>query len=140
MDTFSYNRFTEYLSYSCIDIPKEGLVKKSDPFFTIRPQDAPQQGQLSTVFRSEVIKDTSTPKWAAFNVPTNILMASNGLDSKLLIEVFDWDPDATHSLIGTAVISARELLLPSAFFPLLRRDKDKAQGEIVLESSHPQLF
>lgn len=104
-------------------------MKKSDPFVVVTGAGA------VVLHRSEVVKDTTSPSWKPFNIASPYLAPSTNVDTPLTVEVYDWDPDATHTLIGAATVSLRELLLPSACFPLMNAGKQKPQGEIVLEST-----
>jgi hypothetical protein len=130
LKTFSFIHLVSAFAHAVphSDIAKESLTKKSDPFFIVT------RGS-EILYRSEVIKDTSSPSWKPFTLATQVL-APAGVSSTFNIIVYDWDPDATYDLIGdTNIVSVRELFFPSPFFPLYAPGKS-GRGELVLESTH----
>jgi len=61
------------------------------------------------VHKTEVIKNNLNPTWRPFTVDTRTLCHGN-LDQPFMIEVFDWDRNGGHDLIGTARTTLRELM------------------------------
>ncbi|KJE91210.1 hypothetical protein CAOG_08597 [Capsaspora owczarzaki ATCC 30864] len=104
-------------------LDKKDLFGKSDPYFRIMRMGA--DGQFTPVVTSPVIKNTLDPTWAP--VQASARQICNGdLDRPLRIEVFDWDRDGGHDLIGvTEQLSLRQLIDPNyrREFPLVNEKK-----------------
>ncbi|KAJ3004088.1 Copine-5 [Thoreauomyces humboldtii] len=89
------------------NLDKKDLFGKSDPYFQIsRTQE---DGTTVVVYRSKHIMKTLDPTWDPVVLP--IAQLCNGdLDRQLAFEVFDWDRNGSHDLIGAFRASPNELL------------------------------
>lgn len=93
------------------------LFGKSDPYFVIYKYNS--DGSRAKAHTSDTIKNTLDPQWAVrsggratihvvltmgarqtVKVDTNSLTYGD-FDRKLEVEVFDWDANSAHDLIGT---------------------------------------
>ncbi|XP_046563464.1 copine-3-like isoform X1 [Haliotis rubra] len=80
---------------------------KSDPYLEILKK-APD-GTWQVVHRTEVVKNTLNPNWRQFSVSVHSLCGGDR-DSELKIDVYDWDSDGSHDLIGGFTTSLNDLL------------------------------
>ncbi|XP_067651173.1 copine-3-like isoform X4 [Haliotis asinina] len=80
---------------------------KSDPYLEILKK-APD-GSWQVVHRTEVVKNTLNPNWRQFSVSVHSLCGGDR-DSELKIDVYDWDSDGSHDLIGGFTTSLNDLL------------------------------
>jgi len=110
---------------------------KSDPFFIIRakpfkwysepysPTPAAGEGSVVVVFKSEMIKDDLNPRFKPFRLD---VPAVSTLSTQLFVEVFDWDADGTHDLIGQRMTTLQELIAPNAQMPIIDPKKEGHLG------------
>ncbi len=81
------------------------LNSKPDPFFNIRCQP-PGFNREITLYRSKVIKQNANPtEWEEFDIS---LEDVRGLDTPFTVNVYDWNKDGDHSLIGSLSTTFRE--------------------------------
>lgn len=86
---------------------KKDLFGKSDPFYTIsRPNS---DGTYTLVHKSEIIKKELNPDWARGLLPLGPL-CNGDMNQPLLFEVYDWDSNGSHDLIGQFSVSVAELM------------------------------
>merc|ERR1712223_537728 len=79
---------------------------KSDPYYNLSKKMG--NGQWSLVYRSEVIKNNSNPKWASMDKP--ITEICNGdYDREMKIEVLDYDSSGENDLIGEFTTNLQSL-------------------------------
>ncbi|KAG9393611.1 C2 domain [Carpediemonas membranifera] len=78
------------------------------------PAMAVALANAGVVLRTEVKMNQSTPTFEVTLIPELV----GGIDSLLTLELWDWDSDADHSLVGKTEVSIRELLCPNV--PRLR--------------------
>ncbi len=77
---------------------KDGFFGCSDPFYIISKGNS--DGTWNRVWQSEVVMNNLNPSWKKATMPLSILC--NGDHNRpLRIEVFDYDKDGTHDLIGS---------------------------------------
>ena len=86
------------LQLSAKKLDKKDFLGKSDPFFVLSKSTA--SGQFVVVAKSEVIKNDLNPTWRPLRVPVREL-CNNEYERKLKFDVFDWDSDGSHDLIGS---------------------------------------
>jgi len=106
------------------------LFSKSDPFLILyrssnpskhtnkvakaknkKKQDKLQKkghASWSIVTKTEHVDNNQSPTWRPFNVDLQAL-CDNNADHPLLLEVFDWDINGNHDLIGRAQTSLRSI-------------------------------
>ena len=94
------------LQFRGIKLDKKDFFGKSDPFFTI--SKANEAGGYTIVHKSEFIKITLNPNWQRFKVKVQTL-CNGDIDRELKIEVFDWNANGDHKLIGMCNTTVREL-------------------------------
>lgn len=76
-----------------------------DPFFVVTAKP-PGFTKTITLHRSPVIKQTLSPEWPAFELPTSVF---GTLDTLFKVSCYDWDADGGHDLIGEFSTTLREL-------------------------------
>ncbi|KAH3759895.1 hypothetical protein Pelo_8290 [Pelomyxa schiedti] len=74
----------------------------SDPFFIVYTEE---NGKKLPVYRSEVMAKTLNPSWNSFVLP-----ATCGLNTTFFVDVYDWDTDGGHDLIGTSHFTIHDLV------------------------------
>ena len=112
----------------------EGWMGKSDPFCVWRRElpadDEGQSGGWVTVHRTEWIKNSLDPMWEAFDVPISALCGGDRDTTRgLELQVFDFEKNDKHRLLGSVRTSVAELLS-------LKSDTDASGGsaaELALE-------
>ena len=83
---------------------KTGLFSKPDPFLAI------YKDGNHLVHRTTFLKDNLNPRWPKFVVPMRALRSDAGLDTKLNLQVWNYNRNGTHKLIGEAQTMTREIL------------------------------
>jgi hypothetical protein len=76
---------------------KDGFFGKSDPFFSINRSR--EDGTWLPVMKSPVVMDNLNPHWAQVQIPVQEV-CNNDYSRPLQVEVWDWDADGGHDLIG----------------------------------------
>jgi hypothetical protein len=112
------------LQLSASSLEKKDFFGSSDPFFIIKK--AREDGSFVPVHKSDVLKKNLNPVWNAFTITAAVLCAGD-LDRALVIDVFDWDSNSAHDLIGSCQITARELVA-GATFKLVNPAKKSKKG------------
>ena len=79
---------------------------KSDPYYNLSKKMG--NGQWSLVYRSEVIKNNSNPKWVSMEKPITEL-CNGDYDREMKIEVLDYDSSGENDLIGEFTTNIRSL-------------------------------
>ncbi|NXO97021.1 CPNE5 protein, partial [Certhia brachydactyla] len=73
------------------------------------PRHEPPWPQCFTIcHKTEVVRNTLNPVWAAFAIPVRAL-CNGDHDRAIKVEVYDWDRDGSHDFIGEFTTSYREL-------------------------------
>jgi len=100
-----------------------GIGKKSDPFFTVNAYKIgkksgvqSKRNKIITLYRSEVIKQELNPKWNSFELDVTSI---GGMDTPIFIEVWDWDANGGHDLIGKLTITLRKIMVGWFHGPLI---------------------
>jgi len=95
---------------------------RSDPYLQITGQPYADKKPV-VIFKSETIKSNSNPDWKPFKLDVTV---TGGLDSPLLVEVFDDDYDSKPDFIGSCHTTLRELACfkTSPKFFLINKAKD----------------
>ena len=87
-------------------LDSKDMFGKSDPYYNLCKKMS--NGQWSLVYKSEVIKNNSNPKWLALNKPVTEI-CNGDYDRELKVEVFDYDSSGENDLIGEFVTNLRSL-------------------------------
>lgn len=94
-----------------------------------------EDGSFVNVLKTEVVKNTLNPSWKELHVSAGVLCGGD-LDRKLKVTCFDWDSNSAPDVIGECCVTARELAVPGAAFPLIN-PKKKAKKKSV---ENPPLY
>eukprot|EP00730_Choanoeca_flexa_P007182 TRINITY_DN12293_c1_g1_i4.p1 TRINITY_DN12293_c1_g1~~TRINITY_DN12293_c1_g1_i4.p1 ORF type:complete len:533 (+),score=126.03 TRINITY_DN12293_c1_g1_i4:208-1806(+) len=119
-------------------LDKKDLFGKSDPFYKIHRQGP---GGWSAVCTSEIIKKTLDPTFQLRTVPVSQL-CNGDYNRPLMVEVFDWDLDGGHDLIGRFETTLTALLEGSGkSYELINpkktgRSKYTNSGELTIEANY----
>lgn len=95
------------LQFSATKLEKKDLMSKSDPFLEfsrILPD-----GQLQSVFRTEVIKNDLNPKWRPFEVKASRLCGGDHR-APIRVDCLDYESRGSHELIGSFETTVAELM------------------------------
>merc|ERR1719245_2737519 len=90
-------------------LDKKDFFGKSDPFFEISRVNL-ESSDWSLVYRSEVINNDLSPRWAPVQLDT-VTLCNSDHDRSLRVDVYDHDSDGSHDLIGRFTTTLRRLLL-----------------------------
>ena len=91
------------------NLDKKDFFGKSDPFFEISRVNL-ESSDWSLVYRSEVINNDLSPRWAPVQLDT-VTLCNSDHDRSLRVDVYDHDSDGSHDLIGRFTTTLRRLLL-----------------------------
>jgi len=91
------------------NLDKKDFFGKSDPFFEISRVNL-ESSDWSLVYRSEVIDNDLSPRWAPVQLDT-VTLCNSDHDRSLRVDVYDHDSDGSHDLIGRFTTTLRRLLL-----------------------------
>ncbi|KAH3758188.1 hypothetical protein Pelo_9897 [Pelomyxa schiedti] len=98
------------LKFRASGLRRDMIARRPDPFFVISTR-------LATIYRSPVCKSTTSPDWPQFSLPSSLWDCS--ARELLMIDVYDWDADGSHSLIGTTTFDTWTLRrFPNLNFPI----------------------
>ena len=102
------------------DFKKSGMFSKPDPFLAI------YKDGNNLVHRTNFIKDDLNPRWPKFTLPMRALRAKDGQEAKLSLQVWNYNSDGSHKLMGEVQVNTGDLLAaPKSFALLEKSDKDK---------------
>ncbi|XP_053401185.1 copine-3-like isoform X2 [Mercenaria mercenaria] len=110
-------------------LENKDFLGKSDPYLQISKGNP--DGSWQVVHRTEVVKNNLNPQWRQFSLPVNTLCG--GDKSKLIMfEVFDWDSDGSHDLIGGFTVSLQDLQSSvGKEFPVINEHKKAKKKKYV---------
>jgi len=83
--------------------------KRPDSFVSFYAINHQGHGGWNQIHKTEIATNTCDPKWAPFFLSTREL-CNNQLDSAFKISVWDWHQSGTHSLIGQAQTTLKDIL------------------------------
>mmetsp|Transcript_12010 Transcript_12010/g.38183 ORF Transcript_12010/g.38183 Transcript_12010/m.38183 type:complete len:525 (-) Transcript_12010:314-1888(-) len=115
----------------------DGFLSKSDPFVIIKR--LAESGAWVPVVKSTVIKNNLNPKWPTLTTALGRVCGGD-LDRPIMFDVYDYDRDGTHDLIGsTAQTSLRALMAAAAVteLQLSRQKKNKVKQSGYLRIEQP---
>ncbi|XP_059361515.1 copine-8-like [Carassius carassius] len=87
-------------------LDKKDFFGKSDPFLVFNRTN--EDGTFTICHKTEVVKCNLNPVWQAFTIPVRAL-CNGDYDRTIKVEVYDWNQDGGHELIGEFSTSYREL-------------------------------
>ncbi|KAK7102331.1 copine-8-like [Littorina saxatilis] len=94
------------MHFKATNLDKKDWFGKSDPFLVFHR--ANEDGSYTVVHRTEVIKNTLNPTWHPLTVPVRQL-CNGDYDRSIRVEVFDWNRDGSHEIIGEFTTNMRTL-------------------------------
>ncbi|XP_058279452.1 copine-5-like isoform X15 [Hirundo rustica] len=101
------------LQFSATKLDKKDFFGKSDPFMVFYRSN--EDGTFTICHKTEVVRNTLNPIWAAFAIPVRAL-CNGDHDRAIKVEVYDWDRDGSHDFIGEFTTSYRELARGQSHF------------------------
>lgn len=88
-------------------LENKDFLGKSDPYLEILKGNP--DGSWQVVHRTEVIKNNLNPRWRPFTLPVHT-MCSGDKTKPIKFDVYDWDSDGSHDLIGGFTHSIQDLI------------------------------
>jgi len=123
----TYGKVIYELTLKARSLDKKDVFSKSDPFLcifasnppgTVKPakgskKKKPMPGKIHSptklpVAKTETVMDNQNPAWKPIQLDLTALTGGS-LDTPFLIEVYDWDKNGAHDLIGRASTCMREI-------------------------------
>ncbi|XP_031989162.1 copine-5-like isoform X3 [Corvus moneduloides] len=101
------------LQFCANKLDKKDFFGKSDPFMVFYRSN--EDGTFTICHKTEVVRNTLNPVWAAFAIPVRAL-CNGDHDRAIKVEVYDWDRDGSHDFIGEFTTSYRELARGQSHF------------------------
>ncbi|XP_076806884.1 copine-8-like [Clavelina lepadiformis] len=96
-----------FMKFNGRKLDKKDLFGKSDPFMVFYRCN--EDNSYTVCHKTEVIKNTLNPDWKLMEVPVRNI-CNGDHDRTIKVEVYDWDRDGGHDLIGTFQTSVSKLL------------------------------
>lgn len=88
----------------------EGMFRKSDPFVQFKRREYGNSGsEWNVVYRSSTVKNNLSPDWEADELDLSVLSPQN-LDEEIYLEIFDYESDGNHVLMGEITTSVNALM------------------------------
>ncbi|CAG2109150.1 unnamed protein product, partial [Medioppia subpectinata] len=128
-EELSANKQIALISFAATNLDKKDFMGKSDPYLTL--SRANTDGTFSVVHKTEVIKNTLTPQWRAFNIKVQQLCGGD-YERNIKVDCYDWDENSAHDLIGSFTTNLRRLSAgPSQqnLYECINADKKKRKGK-----------
>ncbi|CAL1546463.1 unnamed protein product [Lymnaea stagnalis] len=94
------------LRFGAKKLENKDFMGKSDPFLEVS-RGLPD-GTWQVVHRTEVVKNNLNPEWRPFSVRLQLLCGGDRT-RPIRFDVFDWDGDGSHDLIGGFTSTLEEL-------------------------------
>ncbi|KAK7498760.1 hypothetical protein BaRGS_00009852, partial [Batillaria attramentaria] len=88
-------------------LENKDFMGKSDPFLQVSATTS--DGTLQVIWKTEVVKNNLSPEWQMFSIRLGTLCGGDR-SRPVQIEVFDWDSDGSHDLIGGFTTTLEEML------------------------------
>nr|XP_021403393.1 copine-5 isoform X3 [Lonchura striata domestica] len=101
------------LQFCANKLDKKDFFGKSDPFMVFYRSN--EDGTFTICHKTEVVRNTLNPVWAAFAIPVRAL-CNGDHDRAIKVEVYDWDRNGSHDFIGEFTTSYRELARGQSHF------------------------
>ncbi|XP_060567212.1 copine-3-like [Ruditapes philippinarum] len=87
-------------------LDNKDFLGKSDPYLEILRGNP--DGSWQVVHRTEVVKNNLNPHWRQFTIPVHTLCGGDKT-KPVKFDVYDWDSDGSHDLIGGFTVSVKDL-------------------------------
>lgn len=97
---------TVHLHFRAQGLDNKDWFGKSDPYLQFSYQGG--DGQFRVFHKTEVLKNTLSPTWKAFEIDISLFCGSD-YDRPIEVKCFDWDSDGSHDHIGFCTTTLREL-------------------------------
>ena len=94
------------IQFIASNLDRKDTFGKSDPFYNLSKKMT--NGQWSLVYKSEVVKNNSNPRWSAMDKPATEL-CNGDYERELKMEVYDYDSSGEFDLIGEFRTNLRSL-------------------------------
>ncbi|KAK3760019.1 hypothetical protein RRG08_064692 [Elysia crispata] len=94
------------MEFKAKKLDNKDFLSKSDPFLEISRLQS--DGTWQVVHRTETVKDDLNPKWRPFTIPLHSMFGGHK-DKIAKFNVFDWDDDGGHDLIGGFTCTFQDL-------------------------------
>jgi len=91
----------------------------------------PGATSLVTIYRSEVIKDNLSPNWKPFSINA---VDVGGFDAPFTVEVYDFDSDGGHDIIGSTTCTLRDWTFGWWAGALQASGKSSSQGSLNIDN------
>lgn len=95
-----------FMKWNGKKLDKKDLFGKSDPFMVFCRCN--EDNSFTVCHKTEVIKNTLNPAWKEIEIPVRTL-CNGDLERTIKVEVYDWDRDGGHDLIGIFTTSLSRL-------------------------------
>ncbi|ESO90286.1 hypothetical protein LOTGIDRAFT_178865 [Lottia gigantea] len=95
------------MTFRAAKLDNKDFMGKSDPFLEILKSTV--DGSWQVVHRTEVVKNNLNPSWRPFSVSLQTLCGGNR-NSQIRFDIYDWDSDGSHDLIGGFKTSVEEMI------------------------------
>nr|CAB3233484.1 copine-8-like [Phallusia mammillata] len=95
-----------FMEFNGRKLDKKDLFGKSDPFMVFCRCN--EDNSFTVCYKTEVIKNTLNPNWKLIEVPVRTI-CNGDHDRTIKVEVYDWDRDGGHDLIGIFTTSVNKL-------------------------------
>ncbi|XP_076469966.1 copine-3-like [Babylonia areolata] len=88
-------------------LENKDFMGKSDPFLQL--SSLTRDGNQQVIWKTEVVKNNLNPEWQMFSIRLNTLCGGDR-SQPIRFDVFDWDGDGSHDLIGGFNATLDEML------------------------------
>uniref|UniRef100_H2YHH4 C2 domain-containing protein n=1 Tax=Ciona savignyi TaxID=51511 RepID=H2YHH4_CIOSA len=95
-----------HMQFNGRKLDKKDLFGKSDPFMVFCRCN--ENNSFTVCHKTEVKKNTLNPEWGMIQIPVRTL-CNGDYDRTIKVEVYDWDRDGGHDLIGIFTTSVNKL-------------------------------
>ncbi|XP_052816123.1 copine-3-like isoform X2 [Mya arenaria] len=125
-------------TFTARKLENKDFLGKSDPYLEILKRTS--DGGWQVVHRTEVVKNNLNPRWRPFQVSVHTL-CSGDKNQPIKFDVYDWDSDGSHDMIGGFQASVQQLIeAKGREFPAVnehkkaKKKKYENSGYVVVES------
>ena len=140
-EELSGNKDILTIQFGAKGLDKKDTFGKSDPYLVI--SKISPGGAYSVVHRSEMIKNTLNPDWQQFKINVSELCNAD-YGRQLKFDVFDWDSNGEHDLIGsfnTNLAGLQKAAVEKSNFAVINPKKQskksyKNSGEVFVKNLH----
>ncbi|KAL5262400.1 hypothetical protein ACHWQZ_G007949 [Mnemiopsis leidyi] len=120
------------LKFEGMGLDKKDFFGKSDPFYELGKQNP--DGTFTTVYRSETIEATLSPRWRQHEINVKRLCGGQA-EQPILFSCYDHDDDGSHDFIGYFITTLAQLRdranASTTVFELINPKKAKKKKDYV---------